>query len=277
MMLQDLQAARKVALDKADSILKAAETAKRPFTENESTDLDATMAEIDSLNTSIARVEKLNTLSAKFPKGGVALADIDRVAHKTAKKVFSAQYADDFFAHIASSGREIGAALYEGSSTAGGYAVPIVVDDQIVPLAPNELAIRRLATVIPTTSDIKFPTKAAFGTAASKAESGGSTNNFAGTAPTLGQFTLSAFMAGTLNAISWELAQDVPAFQAFLVDDMITDLQVYEEGLFVSGSGTSQAQGLIGNVGSGVTLDPDANGNPIGIAGVLDLIGTLKA
>jgi hypothetical protein len=43
-----------------------------------------------------------------------------------------------------------------------------MVDDQIVPLAPNEMAVRRLAQVIPTTMDIKIPVKATFSTATAK-------------------------------------------------------------------------------------------------------------
>jgi HK97 family phage major capsid protein len=164
-------------------------------------------------------------------------------------------------------------ALYEGSSAAGGYAVPIVVDDQIVPLAPQEMAVRKVAMVIPTTSDIKFPTKASFSTATAKAE----TSSFTESEPTLGQFTLSAYMAGVLQEISWELAQDVPAFQAFAVDDMLLAQAMYEENLYVNGTGSGQAQGLIGNVGTGYgPQEPDSNGNTVSTTGILNLIGTLN-
>jgi HK97 family phage major capsid protein len=165
------------------------------------------------------------------------------------------------------------AALYEGSGSAGGYAVPIVVDDQIVPLAPQEMSVRQLAQVIPTTMDIKFPTKSAFSTATAKAE----TSSFTESEPTISQFTLSAYMAGVLQEISWELAQDVPAFQAFAVDDMILAQQMYEENLYVNGTGSGQAQGLIGNVGAGYgPQEPDTNGNMVSVAGILNLIGTLN-
>src|ERR1039458_7453790 len=139
-----------------------------------------------------------------------------------------------------SAGTRMDAALYEGSNSAGGFAVPIVVDNQIVPLAPQEMAIRQLATVMPTTSDIKIPTKASYSVAAAKAE----TSSFGGTAPTLGQLTLSAFMAGQAEDISWELAQDVPVFQQFLVDDMVTAQQLFEEAWYMTGTGTGQPQGL---------------------------------
>jgi HK97 family phage major capsid protein len=189
------------------------------------------------------------------------------------KKTLSVEYFKAFREMMFSGGHNISAALYEGSSTGGGYAVPIVVDDQIVPLAPKEMAVRRLATVIPTTSDIKIPTKTAFGTATAKAE----LSSFTESEPTLGQFTLSAYMAGVLQEISWELAQDVPAFQAFAVDDMILDQQMYEENLYINGTGTGQAQGMIGNVGAGVTEEPDTPGNLVTINGTLDLMGQLNA
>ena len=69
----------------------------------------------------------------------------------------------------------------------------------------------------------------------------------------LDQFTLSAFLAGVLHQISWELVQDVPSFQQFAVTDMLLAQQLYEENLYVNGTGTGQAQGLIGNTGEGVS------------------------
>jgi HK97 family phage major capsid protein len=170
--------------------------------------------------------------------------------------------------------RGFSAALYEsGGGASGGYAVPITVSDQIVPLAPNEMAVRRIAQVIPTTMDIKIPTKQSFSTASAKAE----TSSFTESEPTLGQITLSAYMAGVLQEVSWELAQDVPAFQAFAVDDMILAQQMYEENLYVNGTGSGQAQGLVGNVGTGYgPQEPDSNGNLVSIVGILNLIGTLK-
>jgi HK97 family phage major capsid protein len=50
-----------------------------------------------------------------------------------------------------------------------------------------------------------------------------------------------------------------------------------EESLYITGTGTGQPQGLIGNVGAGVTEEPDANGNLVSISGTLDLTGTLNA
>ena len=115
------------------------------------------------------------------------------------------------------------------------------------------MGVRAIASVIPTAMDIKVPRAISFSTAALKVESGSSVNTFTESDPTLDQFTLSAFMSGVTHTISWELAQDVPSFQQFAVSDLVLAIQMLEESLYVSGTGTGQAQGLIGNTGAGVT------------------------
>jgi HK97 family phage major capsid protein len=134
-----------------------------------------------------------------------------------------------------------------------------------------------MATVVVTDNDLHFPTKAAFGTAALKAESGGAVNVFGEGDPALGTIFLSAFVAGTANTVSLELSQDVPSFTAFLNQDVSLDLQTLEENLFVNGSGVGQAQGMLGNVGAGVTEEPDAAGNLVSLSGLLDCVGSLKS
>lgn len=254
----------------------------------------AAMTQVTRLQREIEAIENSpnNTIRRMQSPGGALLADGS--PRPNGRRFLGAEYAKALHGFVISGGKVadpvlmehfdpvgggfplptagFSAALYEGSSAAGGYAVPITVDDQIVPLAPNEMAVRRIAQVIPTAMDIKFPVKATFSTAAAKAE----TSSFTESEPTLSQFTLSAFMAGVLQEISWELAQDVPAFQAFAVDDMILAQQMYEENLYVNGTGSGQAQGLVGNVGAGIFAEPDSNGNNVSIVGILSLIATLK-
>jgi HK97 family phage major capsid protein len=61
------------------------------------------------------------------------------------------------------------------------------------------------------------------------------------------------------------------------LDDISLDIQQLEESWFITGTGSGQPQGLIGNVGAGVTEEPDASGNPVSISGTLDLVGSLNA
>lgn len=273
MNLFDLKKQREHALAKADSIVQAAEVAKRTLTANEDLEIATCMAAVTSINPRIKEIESKNTIRSMFPDGAVIVDGGRRYQVNKPTPQLSAEYADDFYQYVATRGQRVGAALYEGSSPAGGYAVPVTVDDQIVPLAPQEMSVRQLAQIIPTVSDIKIPVKASFGVATAKAE----TSSFTESELSLTQVTLSAYMAGIQENVSWELAQDVPAFQAFAVTDMILAQQMYEENLYINGTGSGQAQGLINNVAPATFEEPDANSNLVSINGTLDIIGKLNS
>jgi len=271
--LFELKKQREHALAKADSIVQAAETARRTLTANEDMEIATCMAAVTSINPRIKEIESKNTIRSMFPDGAVIVDGGRRYQVNKPTPQLSAEYADDFYQYVATRGQRVGAALYEGSSPAGGYAVPVTVDDQIVPLAPQEMSVRQLAQIIPTVSDIKIPVKASFGVATAKAE----TSSFTESDLSLTQVTLSAYMAGIQENVSWELAQDVPAFQAFAVTDMILAQQMYEENLYINGTGSGQAQGLINNVAPATFEEPDANSNLVSINGTLDIIGKLNS
>src|SRR6185437_1240612 len=149
----------------------------------------------------------------------------------------------------------IQAASYEGGSGTGAPVVPSFVDsNNVVELAPTETGVRKLATIIPTVADLKIPRKTGFGSVALKAEGDGTGDNlFTDSDVTLDQFTLSAFMVGGSHTLSWELLQDVNSFQSFAVNDLLLELGIFEDNKFLNGNGTGQPQGLLGNVGAGVT------------------------
>jgi HK97 family phage major capsid protein len=271
----DLKAQHAEALKAADAIVSMAERQKRNLTLPEKTRLDSHMADAHRLRAEIEktgadRIAQFKALRAQFP---VSPVYTDRFANgePIAPKRFLREYRDAFYTYLEF--KRISASLQEAVDTAGGYAAPITVDNEIVPLAPADLAVRRLATVIPTKSDRLIPQKSSFGSAALTTEA----SAFGGTAPTLSQIPLTAYMVGTLAACSLEVLQDVPEFEAFVLDDISLDIQQLEEGWFVNGTGSGQPQGLIGNVGAGVTEEPDGNGNLVSINGTLDLIGSLNS
>ena len=286
MNLFEMKKQRAHALDKAETILGLSENGKRDLTAAEQQDIDICMSAVKTLTPQIEAIESKNTLSSVFKTlGGVGLLSGGTGQPQSGKfgtllrpeRVLSTEYIGAFFQHISSGGSAVSAALYEGSDGAGGYAVPIVVNDQIVPLAPPDQGVRAVANVIPTSMDIKIPRKGSFGVAGSKEETGAAVNLFPETDPTLDQFTLSAFMVGIVEKISFELAQDVPSFQQFCVTDMITAQQIYEGAKYVNGTGTGEPQGLIGNTGEGITgALPDASGNLLSIDATYDVMGTLK-
>ncbi len=279
MSLQELEAQHANAIGRADGILAAAERQKRQLTNSEQQAIDASLKEVADLKPRIAAAKsattrstaELRALLGKQPR----LTHIER-NHEPGREAimpnrFSREYFQGFHSYVSGVG-PISASLQEGVSNFGGYAIPVVVDDRVVPLAPQDSAVRQLATVIPTKSDIKTPQVTARATVAAKSE----TSAFTVAAPSLGQFTLTANAVGVQIDTSIEIAQDVDLLRAFVYDDAVSGFLEEEEGKFISGSGSGEPQGLSGNVGAGVTDEPDTAGNLVSVQGTLDILGTLK-
>ena len=258
--LQQLKADQNFAQQKAEAILAKCEEAGRAPTEAENKEIDMALEAVKSLTSKI-QTKQHRLAQRATNQGGVLLIEGGRQFTMPAKRRLSIQYASDFHEYLASRGSKMGDALqegadgqggfvipglsaasYEGGSTTGQPITPSIVDQQIIELAPAETGVRLAASVIPTVMDIKLPRKTGFGSVAIKAESGGGTNLFADSDATLEQFTLSAFMIGGSHTVSWELMQDVPAFQRFVVTDLLLDHSVYEDNLFVNGNGTGQPE-----------------------------------
>lgn len=279
--LLELRKKHAFAIKKAESILAAAETAGRDLTAEESMEIDTCTAAANALEPQLKEAQKKSTIYEHFSKGAVFIEDGGRRNTQTPRRQLTADYEAAFYDYIASNGQKrMEAALYEGSGSAGGFAVPITVEGNVIALAPADMGVRSIATVIPTVMDIKVPRATTISTASAKAEGTGSGSNvFTESEPTLEQFTLSAYMAGVLHQISWELAQDVPSFQQFAIGDMLLAAQLYEENLFVHGTGSGQAQGLKGNVGTGtgvaVAAGSDSYASEL-LDATFDIQGTLK-
>lgn len=294
--MQTLLKDRSVAYKKAEAIVQAAENAGRELTESEEQDYGTAMTAYKALSAQIAQKER--ETAQRITNQGAVLIEGGRQFKVPAKKTLSPGYGADFYAWVASRGSKVGefmsegadgqggyvlpgfqAASYEGGSTTGAAAVPLTVDQQIIELAPAEVGVRKLAMVLPTIMDIRLPRKTGFGTVGLKAESGATSNLFQDSDATEDYFTLSAFMIGGSHKVSFELAQDVPSFNAFCVRDLLLAHAMYEDGLFVSGSGTGQPQGLIGNVGagvSGVLAGTDNYGSEL-LDATYDVMATLNA
>jgi HK97 family phage major capsid protein len=284
MNVQELQAQHDHALATADNLVSSAERQKRNLSPHEQQTFDSTMKTVADLKTRIVAAkhtgprnmaEFRTVLDAQPKYSPVRETPAPSKKHGQTALVpdrFSREYLEAFDAYRSGVGPITGS-LQEGVSTGAGYAVPIVVDQKIVPLAPQDSAIRRLATVIPTTSDIRIPVIATRGTVAAKAE----TSGFTVAVPSMSDFTLSAFAAGVEVPISIELAQDAPWFTKVTLADAVSAFLEYEEVNYVTGSGSGQAQGLIGNVGAGVTAEPDNNGNLVSIDATWQVLASLKA
>jgi len=304
MKLIDILQNQQEALSQADSILAKAAQEGRDLTASEKSSFEGAMARHKHLATQADERQATSTLRAivgnKFP----LLALGGGAPVRNGQKPMSMEYNEAFLAFLRSGGKQassalsegfdplfggfalpsltgMSAALYEGtggsSTTAGGYAVSVPTDGLIVPLAVPDLGVRAVAKAIPTATDIKIPAQNSFGTAGIKAESGSSQNLFSESDPALSQFTLSAWMMGLTNTVSWELLQDVGMFQEFAVRDLINAVDINEDNFFVNGTGTSQPQGLVGNVGTGTgaAYAVESTGAYL-LDSTIDAVGTLK-
>jgi HK97 family phage major capsid protein len=148
MKLFELKQQHKHALDKSDSILRAAEQAGRELTASESMDLSNNGKALDALGHEIRAIEKKNTVLGKFTARGffddpslLASHEGGRSFRQTERVQLTEDYVNAFHDYVRSNGQNsASAALYEGAGSAGGYVVPSIVDQQIVPLAPTDMA-----------------------------------------------------------------------------------------------------------------------------------------
>jgi len=311
MKLLDLKKQHKELLDKAESFVEAAENANRSMSAGEQAGYDAAMMEAATLVPQIKALIQVNNLrnfdpvallsGSLTPKGERGVGGF---AINTHQRPMSTEYTKAFLSFLRSGGKQasdtlsegfdplfggfalpslpgVSAAMYEGtlgsSNGAGGYAISVPTDSQIVPLAVPDLGVRSVARAIPTATDIKIPSQSTFSTLGWKTESGASQNLFQESDPALSQFTLSAYMTGGQLPVSWELLQDVSMFQEFCVRDLLNAVDINEDNAFVNGTGTGQPQGLVGNTGTG-TGSPyawESTGNYL-LNATDDILGTLK-
>lgn len=273
MKLQDLYKQRAESLTKADSILRAAEETNRQLTTSEQESVDATTKDLDALNAQIASAEKVNSIRSMVNNGQMLTDGPARKARKGLPAWQCIEYRDAVETFLESRGTIVPDAFklgydgsgfvfpalrganYEGGANNGAIVYQTApVDTQVIPLAPIELGVESIARKVPTSMDIPMSRKKQHGVANMKAEGDGTGSNvFTGTSPQLEKFTLSAYMLGHPEDISWELAQDVGMFQSFLQDDIGYSCAVLKDTKFLTGSGSGEPQGLIGNTGAGVT------------------------
>jgi HK97 family phage major capsid protein len=253
-------------------MINQAQESKRKLTETEETNFTNATAEINDIDTMLARIEAIEKGKREI---AAPTSDIfvPQAASKNGKIVLSAEYNTAFYSSIKHKtlNKFVNAALGEGGTTDGGYLVPTIgPEGQIVPLAPQEASIRQLALVIPTTNDLKLAAQLTKTTAAAKAESRSADHAFTASTPTFTQVTLSAFMNGAFVPVTIELAEDVPALQPFLSADLARGVNNFEENVFVNGSGSGEAEGILTGADAGQTTALTSENS-------LDMTGTLNA
>jgi HK97 family phage major capsid protein len=286
--LKNLQSKRDVALARADARLNNAERHGRSsLDKREQQDHENDLKEVADINRKIESVKVKAAMSsrnpaevrASFAKQGIHLSAFTPQQGERGETLLPKRFSRDYYAAFrallggAGTG-PISAALYEGSTSDGGYAVPIQMDNYIAPLAPTASDIRSIATVIETTKDLYLPTTAPTGlpTTVQTAE----LSAFAQSVPSLGQTAVKSYLNALLAPVSLELASDVPGLEAWMRTVVEAALLEQEDALFIFGTGSNEIQGLVGNVGTGITAEPDGGNNLVSYAGLSALMGAVK-
>jgi len=274
-LLQQLNTRKNELLNANEQMLKASIEAKMQLTDAQETSYAAAVKELESLDKTIVRLAAIEKGKKEVtaPTSGAFVTQNSKTL-KSGKIIFSNEYHQAFWSQFnpnRSSNFTMGS-LNEGTSSEGGFTVPVIVEDQIVPLAPLECAMRKLALVITTETDIKIPVQATRTTAAQKTESSDTGYSFGGTNPSFGQTTLASYMNGVNVPVSIELASDVSALAPFVTMDLARGIANWEEDMFVNGSGSGEPQGVLGNAGATISEDLTT----AGVDAALDLTGQVN-
>lgn len=290
MQLETMKAELSTALSASEAIISAAERRKGPLTSTEQSQLTTHRKTIDALTPQIEKAEKagkdpaairreLQAHGVRFDTQPLFSMDERGVIERILPKRLSSEYYDAFRRNVpmgdGNKSPAIQAALQEAVSTSGGNAVPIMVaDKQVQTLEPTASDIPDIATVIVTDRDILIPSTPPGGLPSAEivAELGAFNQPVA----TLQQTKLSAFMIPSMFQVSMELAQDWAGLSTWLEQSVAASFAELLDTYYVNGTGTGQPQGLLGNIGSGVTAEPDDAGNVVSFAAISALIEKVK-
>ena len=146
-----------------------------------------------------------------------------------------------------------GKALSEGTTTAGGYLVPVEHSNKLIELLMSAAAIRAAgATVIPMSSDIlQIPSQTGGATTYWVAENA----QITASDQTWGQVQLQAKKLAALTKLSSELFEDSdPQIEKLVMADLARVLALEEDAKYLRGDGTSNTPTGLENI-AGVNVD----------------------
>ena len=161
----------------------------------------------------------------------------------------TAEYREDFL-NLVRGKRPIHNVMEQGTSSTGGYLVPVEFDNALVQALARENVIRSLAKVITTAAPHRINVALTDVSADWVAESG----VFTPSTPTFNQLSLDAFTLRAAALVSEELLQDsMFDLEAYLIDNFARAFAAKEEQAFCIGTGSGQPTCIFtangGNVG----------------------------
>ncbi|NOX15967.1 MAG: phage major capsid protein [Epsilonproteobacteria bacterium] len=255
-------------------LLDEAGTQARELTTEEVAKYDAMEKDFDNTKATIEREEKLAKLQVELeaPTSTPSRAsDATKPNEDEAKKA----YRDAFFTGVARGFDRLGSeqvrVLQTGVSADGGYLVPTEFQTTVISALNDTVAMRRLGTVIRTSSTTKIPLAGAKPTFAYISENGA----YPETDVKFGQVSLDAYKAGGTILASRELLNDAFIDVETYIRGLATaGLAELEEGSFVTGNGTAKPTGFTVTAGVGVTTAGTA---AVTSDEILDLYYSVKA
>lgn len=226
---------------------------KRSFTAEETQEYDRQEARVTELD---ADIEKRNRLAKLTPTAGltppVETTPEDEARIEAVNPLATKEYRDAFMAYMTGNAYEK-RALSVGTSSAGGYTVPVAFSANIIESLRQFGVVRNLSEVINTAegNTLTIPSGTSFGVSGWGTEGGA----FGGTDPAFGQVSLSAYKAWHIMQVSEELLQDsgLNDLEGYLAKHLGENLALLQNTAFVNGTGTGQPTGLITNGATGVT------------------------
>ncbi|WDU84214.1 phage major capsid protein [Caloramator sp. Dgby_cultured_2] len=255
----------------AREILNTAEKENRNLTAEEEQKYDRIMEDVDKLAKDIERLERMEQLEKELRTS--AQPPIKPIIEGRNDGA-NAEYRDVFMKMLRQTIHALDPhelrALKVGDAGKGGYIVPTDFEKRLVQALAEENVMRRLATIIPTSSDTKIPVESDLGSATWVAEEGAYQESDA----EFNQAVISAYKLTTLIKVSEELLDD-SAFdlESYIINAFARRFGVAEEAAFVSGDGNNKPTGIINTAQVGVTT---AANNAITFDEIIDLYYSLK-
>ncbi len=186
----------------------------------------------------------------------------------TESKTTDTAYKNAFFEHLHTG--LTSNVLKKGSDGAGGYLVPDTYEAELVQALRNKNLMRRLGTIISTTSNLKIPVVDAHGEAfwVEEGESYSFTNE------SFGQIEIDAYKLAVAILVSDEMLEDSGIdLEAYIKSSFADALGDAEEEAFLTGNGKGKPVGIIHQTEAALEVDTLSS---ITLDDVIDLEYSLK-
>jgi HK97 family phage major capsid protein len=287
--LNEMLAKRAQLVKDARALVEEARKENREFSAEEETSYKKYMDEVDAIRIQVDREQELREAERTAIETHVAQIkpDEDRVASEQGqfetrvRKFMLGQSEEGGGWELPFTGRDVRDIrfsnaqvrdLSHGTSTSGGYTVPINFVRELYQALVDTSTMRQTNARIITTADgadLQFPTVTTHSVAKLFAE----TSQITTSDPVFSQVTLKAYKYGVIVPVSRELIQDTGVdLLGYLAEETGRAIGINQGVDFAVGNGTSKPKGVIAAASFGVTA---AGTNAITANNLIDLYHSL--